>query len=301
MPLMKVFFSIIIPTYNRAEFLRSTILSVLKQSYTNFEIIIIDDGSTDNSQEVVTQINDQRVTYFWKENGERGAARNFGIKKSKGEYVTFLDSDDQLYPNHLEEAVSLIDQKNPFVFHLSYEIKDTDNRRKQVFKQIHGNLNELLLEGNRLSCMGVFLKREIALQHPFSEERRLSGSEDWLLWLQLAARYRFHYSNKITACMIQHADRSVMNFKIFELEDRTAILLKELKNDCVFLRSFGGRTIRKIEAHMYSYTALHLVLSLQKSTGLKYLLKALRCYPAELFQRRTLAILKGTIFLKNIS
>ena len=121
----KVLFSIIIPTYNRAAFIRNTIQSLLNQSYSNFEIIVVDDGSKDNTDEIVKEITDPRVLYFKKENAERGAARNYGLNLAKGTYVNFFDSDDLAYPNHLASALAVVEEKdNPEIFHLGYDIKE---------------------------------------------------------------------------------------------------------------------------------------------------------------------------------
>ena len=79
-----ILFSIVVPTYNREKFIVKTIQSLLNQTYNNFELLIIDDGSTDNTEKVVREIEDQRIQYHQKENGERGAARNYGAKLAKG-------------------------------------------------------------------------------------------------------------------------------------------------------------------------------------------------------------------------
>src|SRR5690554_3150909 len=97
-----ILFSVIIPTYNRASLITKTIESVIDQSYQNFEIIVVDDGSTDNTKEVVKLIMDPRLKYFYVENGERGRARNIGTFHAEGKYVTFLDSDDLWYSLGLE-------------------------------------------------------------------------------------------------------------------------------------------------------------------------------------------------------
>ena len=91
-----IFFSVIIPTYNRSTLLINTVDSVLAQNYPHFEVIIVDDGSTDDTQQVVrnTYSNVPQIRYFYKQNEERGAARNFGLKHAKGEYALFFDSDD---------------------------------------------------------------------------------------------------------------------------------------------------------------------------------------------------------------
>src|SRR5688572_21324050 len=104
------FFSIIIPTYNRADRIAATIHSILAQTFRDFEILIVDDGSTDNTKQVVYGFTDNRIKYHRKKNEERGAARNAGISMSEGEYITFIDSDDIFYEDHLTVAKQFIDQ-----------------------------------------------------------------------------------------------------------------------------------------------------------------------------------------------
>ena len=151
------FFSIIIPTYNRANFIKKTMQSILNQSYTNFEIIVIDDGSTDNTKEIIDSIDDIRIQYYFQENKERGAARNFGTKKAKGKYITFLDSDDLFMPTHLEQAFKFIKLNNPNIFHQQYQISDEGKTKKII---ITTPIQKALIKGNPLSCMGVFIMRE---------------------------------------------------------------------------------------------------------------------------------------------
>ena len=85
-----ILFSVVIPTYNRATFVTKTIQTFLEQTYTNFEIIVVDDGSKDNTAEMVQNISDPRLRYYKKENGERGAARNFGLAQAKVHTSIFL-------------------------------------------------------------------------------------------------------------------------------------------------------------------------------------------------------------------
>ncbi len=97
----KPFFSIIIPTFNRAHLIQIPIKSILNQTFEDWELIIIDDGSTDNTQEIVTGFNDSRIRYFWQENQKESAARNHGIVRAQGEWICFQDSDDAYLPDHL--------------------------------------------------------------------------------------------------------------------------------------------------------------------------------------------------------
>ena len=93
--------SVIIPSYNRAGMLPRTVHSVLDQTFPDLECIVVDDGSSDGTRQVIASISDPRLRYIWQENQERSAARNTGIAASQGEYLTFLDSDDRLLPGAL--------------------------------------------------------------------------------------------------------------------------------------------------------------------------------------------------------
>src|SRR5690349_11805158 len=121
-------FSIVIPTYNRAELIPLTLNSVIEQTFFDFEIIVVDDGSTDDTEKSINAyLEDKRISYYKIKNSERGAARNYGVSKSKGEYITFLDSDDIFLPWHLSTAAEKIKQfGSPPTFHLGYEILHYD-------------------------------------------------------------------------------------------------------------------------------------------------------------------------------
>lgn len=107
------FFSIIIPTYNRSGSILKAINSILTQSYQSFEIIVIDDASTDNTKDLLATIEDKRLSYYLNaENKERCISRNLGIEKAQGKYICFLDSDDYHLPNHLEELHTFIHTKS---------------------------------------------------------------------------------------------------------------------------------------------------------------------------------------------
>ncbi|RLD55871.1 MAG: hypothetical protein DRJ01_16045 [Bacteroidetes bacterium] len=290
------FFSIIIPTYNRAHMIGGTIQSVLNQIYDNFELIVVDDGGTDNTKDVVNKFDDDRIKYYWKENGERGAARNYGVSKSKGDYINFLDSDDLLYNNHLREACEIIRNKKNELFCFNCDIKGSKNEclsKKMNIK--NKTVNKSLLKGNIISINSVFIKSELAKKHAFYEDRKFIGGEDWLLWLKLAARYPFYYFDIVTSTIIQHENRSVFCFNEESFNYRTNILVSELKKDRVFMERYG-KHISSIYAHMLSYTALHASMAKERSIALRYFIKSILMYPFGFFTKRTLAIIKYVIF-----
>lgn len=297
------FFSIIIPTYNRADLMLNTLNSVKNLEFSDYELIIIDDGSTDNTKEVVENYisNNQLKNwyYYQKVNGERGAARNYGVKKASGKWITFLDSDDLFYPNHLLVVSNFISKhKDVNVFHSAYEFRNQLNGsvRKVTYPK-NGNLNVAILKGNIFSCFGMFLKSTIFNELQFEEDRAMSGSEDWLLWLKVSSRYKIHFQPQISGCMVQHDERSVMDFKEDNLLSRTNLLVAKLKEDKVFVEAYGQKVIHKINGHMLTYSSLHLLLSNNKPKAVKLFLRGLKQSPSELLKIRTLAFLKH-LFLK---
>ncbi len=285
-------FSIVIPTYNRVEFILLAVRSVLNQDYSDFEVIIVDDGSTDKTPDVIATISDPRVKYFRIENSERGAARNTGVRHAKGDYVTFLDSDDQLYTDYLSTANQGLGKYNyPVFYHQAYEVRNyLRDKVRFVHDYNHKNIR-FLVKGNPLSCLGVFIRRAEALMFPFNEDRNLSGSEDWELWIRLAANFGLKRDNKICACLILHDDRSV-----YSVEEEKLVRRKQLAMDYSFqdpeVKRIFGNQWNKMIAYSYTYNSLHLALAGQKTRSLVYFFNALRKYPLCLFERRTLAIIK---------
>ena len=122
--------SVVIPAYNSAKYLNDTISSVLSQSYQNLELIIVDDGSTDNTSEVVSQfLSDSRCHYIKKINEGVSKARNDGAKLSKGEYLAFLDADDILLKDSILEKVGILDSMNEIgLVHSDVQLMDEDGR-----------------------------------------------------------------------------------------------------------------------------------------------------------------------------
>ncbi len=273
------FFSIVIPAYNRGAYISKTVRSVLAQAYTDFEILIIDDGSTDNTNEEILTFNDLRIKYFKKENAERGAARNYGVRLAVGKYVTFLDSDDLLKENHLQEGHHYI-QSHPGIdiFHLGYNTVDNEGKIINRWRKLPDPVNWKLMEGNFLSCLGIFAKREILLAVPFNEDRELSGSEDYELWVRLAARYMIRTHPVSTACLVNHEGRSVLQIDPVKFERRILLFKEYLKRDEKVLTKYGP-LFNKMFAYKDLYAALHLAISNNKKLGLRSLIYACSKHP----------------------
>lgn len=287
--------SIIVPTYNRAGYIERTIQSVLKQTYVNFELIIVDDGSTDDTETVIASFKDDRVKYWRKKNGERAAARNFGVQKACGVYITFLDSDDLFMPDHLAEAIRYINS-NPDIniFHQGYNVIDPQGHIIYPWKPLPNPVNDKLTEGNFLSCLGIFVKRDILLHQPFNEDRALSGTEDYELWVRLAARYPIRTRGVVTASLVNHESRSVLQIDAAKFVTRITLAKKYLSDDEQVKSMFGIR-LKKIAGYLDLYAALHLAISNHKGMGWKFLYQAFSQWPAMIFNYRFLVVVKKLV------
>ena len=139
----KPFFSIVIPSYNRAKVLRSAIESVVQQNFTNWECLIIDDGSTDSTETLVSEMQnlDKRIKYFYQNNQERSAARNNGISKSKGDFICFLDSDDTYDVDFLKELELKINETNADLLISSVEVNSAEASILNESRQENFSLN----------------------------------------------------------------------------------------------------------------------------------------------------------------
>ena len=207
------FFSIVVPTYNRAHLIRATLVSVLEQQLLDWELLIVDDGSTDDTATVVAQFPNPRIHYLPKENAERGAARNYGLARARGEYVLFLDSDDRLHPNHLSTLRAAIAAQAvpPNFIATKYDFDRAGQRRPSDLAPLPaGPLGfETFIRGNALAC-NVCVRRENPTLYPFEEDRRYAAVEDWLFLLQNTQHGEaVQLVDAVTLTMNDHDQRSM--------------------------------------------------------------------------------------------
>jgi glycosyltransferase involved in cell wall biosynthesis len=287
------FFSIVMPCYNRADTIGEVVAAVLRQEYSDFELLIVDDGSRDNLREAVGAIADPRVHYFYKENGERGAARNYGAQRARGQYINFFDSDDEMYPNHLQVVKDFVAAQGMVeVVHTGYERLDEKGRLIAEMYTWPTDTNEALLYDNPLACNTVFVRRDIAQANPFVEDRRLASAEDWELWLRLACQYPFHPVRQKTFCLREHSGRSLNTIAPETVRQRDELFGQLVKANPAFAKRFPGHG-GQFMADRYTFIALMLALSKQhRGQALHYLYGAVRQDPTVLWRRRFLASVK---------
>lgn len=192
--------SVVIPTYNASNFLIRAIQSVVNQTYKNWELIIVDDGSTDHTRQIVEEFQkkDSRIKYFFQNNKGQGAARNLGIKIANGAYIAFLDSDDEFYENKLERVMSYFvkDKNIAFIYSDASIIGDNlyQKRRSEVVTPYSGKIYIKLLFNNFITTSTVVVKKEVLKNCGlFDESDLLRNFEDYDLWLRIAKKYKIEY------------------------------------------------------------------------------------------------------------
>ncbi|MEM8861680.1 MAG: glycosyltransferase [Chloroflexota bacterium] len=178
---------IIIPAYNQGHYLQASVESALNQTWGNIEVIIVDDGSTDNTAEVAQTFSDPRVTYIYQENAGLSAARNTGIRHSTGEYISFLDSDDLFFPKKLELLLDAMHKSPELGLCAGKAILIDENGvpKGRNYGKGMPNAPEEWLLGNRIHVGSVLVKSEwLQKTEPFDENLR--ACEDWDMWLRLS-------------------------------------------------------------------------------------------------------------------
>lgn len=187
-------FSVVIPAYNAGLFIDKTLDSVRKQTFTDYEVLVTDDGSTDNTAQVLKEYQQQYQGFPLKlatqENKGIGGARNNGLLRAKGEYIAFLDADDGWCPEKLERMADYLychDQVD-VAYHDEIEIRRDGSQHLLSYSEVPTPVYEhLLFKGNRLSTSATVVRRELAQRvGGFSESKEFNSAEDYEFWLRLA-------------------------------------------------------------------------------------------------------------------
>ncbi len=274
---MNPFFSIIIPTYNRGHILPKTIQSVINQDFKEWELIVVDDGSTDNTKEIIKNFteNDYRIKYIYQDNQERSAARNNGIENSKGKYICFLDSDDEYLQHHLTTFFDEIKIKNnpKSLFFTSLIIyndgKDIDHPINKL-KSNDSIYNYLFTEG--IYPCRVCIERSILNEFKFRLDSVIV--EDTILWLEIASKYPIFQINKKTVNYFQHEENSVN--KKFNPCKKMLRGFKNFKKNNPFIYNKISKKLKSIIfSDLYYGIAVSHLINSNRFTVLYYLIISL--------------------------
>jgi len=219
--------SVIIPAYNAEKYIGEAINSVLSQMYTDFEVIVIDDGSTDETQARVKEFG-ELVSYYYKQNNGPASARNFGVKKAKGEFIAFLDADDLWEPEKLEKQLNFLN-RHPEIVLVCSAIYSFGTRSKTYYllstKTHQGNLFRSLFLKSFIHTSSVIIKKKAIIEDVggFKEEYR--WGEDYDLWLRIAKRFPIAYLGEPLVRIRSH-EQNISKAKI-SLRQNAIKIIKE--------------------------------------------------------------------------
>lgn len=197
--------SVIIPTYNRAHSIGASIQSVLNQTWQSFEIIVVDDGSTDNTRQVVEHFDDDRIRYIGMEkNGGASRARNEGIRQSKCDFIAFLDSDDEWMPQKLEKQMQEMLQAPEKVGVVYCRMRGCKKDGSFIYcpelslkkEQLEGNLLGNLVASNVIGTPAMLVRRK-CLEQTGGFDEGLRCLEDWELVLRIAEKWEIGFVDEI--------------------------------------------------------------------------------------------------------
>lgn len=203
------FFSVIIPAYNRAHILPKTIESVTSQTFDSYEVIVVDDGSKDNTAEVVKALNNPKVRYIYQKNAERSAARNNGARNALGKYVCFLDSDDFYLKDHLQVLYNHISKNNfdKALYFVECQLLQKGITTLPPIRTLTTDIFKYFLF-NSVVPVRICLHKEIFQDFQFLEDVVIV--EDTVLWCNVATKYPIHHVQEYTVIYHLHDDNSVL-------------------------------------------------------------------------------------------
>lgn len=220
--------SVVIPTYNHSNYLGRALKSVFDQTYSNFEIIVIDNHSTDDTKQVIDSFNDSRINYLKiQNNGVIAASRNLGIRASKGEWIAFLDSDDFWSSSKLQECFNVISENVDLVYHdlevigLKKKLfKSRTTRSRQVRAPV---IMDLLIKGNGIVNSSVVVRKNLLVAiGGINESDEMIAAEDFNTWLRISqlSEY-FIFIPKTLGFYLMHKDSA--SKKDMSIPERAAI------------------------------------------------------------------------------
>jgi glycosyltransferase involved in cell wall biosynthesis len=277
------FFSVIIPLFNKEKFIEATLKSVLNQTFIDFEILIINDGSTDNSASIIKGFDDSRIRYYYKENAGVSSARNDGIEKAQSNYISFIDADDYWYPDFLEEMYKII-QKHPEqkVFSAAIEIETSKKVIPASYSIIKTNDCEIVnyftassKETVICTSCAVFYKSIFEETGTFDIE--IKSGQDTDMWIRIGINYPVVFSWRILARYIYDENslsknknylNKKINFSKFEKQEKTNSSLKKFLD----LNRFSLAIKSKLIADNDNFNSYYKAIDLKNITLKKRIL-----------------------------
>ncbi|WP_159064983.1 glycosyltransferase family 2 protein [Thaumasiovibrio subtropicus] len=280
-------FSVIIPAYNRESEIKKCLDSVLSQTFEDFEVIVVDNGSTDKTKQVVAEYvnKDSRVNYYWQENsGSPAGSRNTGIRFSKREWIAFLDSDDYWLPEKLAKVKEAISSSNTDLVIVShFEEKHVDGRCVGVLKHgqsLSGNNNyhRLLFDGNSLSTSAVVAKRDAVIEAGlFDTRKEYFAVEDYDLWLRLSKLGSITYIDKVLGVFVIEGSNMSSNIEL--INNNLKVLIENHIRSLGYCQREEKKLLRQHTSRVDYYKGRSYLLTGDLAKAREILWKSLCVYP----------------------
>jgi len=225
--------SVIIPTYNRAKYIEESIRSVLAQTYTNLEVVVVDDGSTDDTEIIISSIVDSRLRYIHQPNCGRSNARNHALSIASGKYITFLDSDDLFLPNKIELQVAYL-KSHPgvgMVYTSAHCINDQGEMLAHKYlASVSGFIYESIAFFTPVTItLPTVMTYKAIMDHVGSFDENLHRFEDTDMWRRISKSYRIDAMQEYTCKLRTHDDNSLLN----QCPDQIASALEYYSNKII--------------------------------------------------------------------
>ena len=278
---MNILVSIIVPCYNQSHFLNESLQSVLDQTYVDWECIIVNDGSLDNTESIAQQWceKDNRFSYLYKENGGLSSARNAGITKSDGEYILPLDADDYIQKDYLSKLVPKLYQDESLAIVSCYSEFFKKSLNNIIFElKPEGTTYHYLLYVNQLIATSLF--RKICWEEVGGyDETMKKGFEDWEFWIAITKRgwkykvieeFLFYYRKSKKSMLVDTLNNHAESNKEYIYKKHREIYIKDFDN-CITVLFYGLKTYRSSEQKI--------------KNSLEYKIAKVICKPYRIFEK----------------
>jgi glycosyltransferase involved in cell wall biosynthesis len=270
--------TVIITCYNIQQYVEAALRSVLNQSYGFVEIIVVDDGSSDNTEAVVRPyLSDGRVSFLRKENGGPSSARNHGIQRAQGEFIAFLDGDDVWEPDKLElQAEALLNNPSAGMVFSDFSTFDSSGsfvtcKNKSLFKELEPVQYGFLVSRNNFIYPSTVVVRKKCFEVCGVFDETLRGIEDWELWLRITRHFHILGLHPPLAGIRQHLSNISANVPAMLLTERRAIDMQ--------IPYLSKLDYRKRVARLYYLNADRSVHNGNRTQAFRLLLKGVQSYP----------------------
>lgn len=257
---MSALVSIIVPCYKQAHFLEESLQSVLNQTFTDWECIIVNDGSPDNTEQIARQWcgRDRRFKYIYKENGGLSSARNVGIKESSGVFILPLDADDILHAQYLAKLVPILSKNNDLAVVSCYS-KFFTNTIDNIVREHKpkGDNYKYLLYVNQLVATSLYRKKSWEAVGGY-DERMKKGFEDWEFWIaitksgssyQICPEFLFYYRKAKKSMLVTTISNHAEEVKAYIINKHTELYIEDFDN-CIKVFTHYLTTSRKKEQRL---------------------------------------------------